>query len=316
MIKKYLKRMLGVRINQIDVTPKKSNNEMSNECCGISQRLATLPTPIGSKEDLKEFATNTVEINNSGATCELNSPSTDVALVESNLECRIELLGIYRKYFGLEDLDIDEVNSIDFDRFISSYVFLASYDAWDDCLKNVLAGFRNIENCEVEIEKELLNLGRSTLATDSNKIKAINGPFSKVFKNSSKNSSTICNTQMAKLVPFDLFLAVYVYLVVHSKSEYALLAANMILATVTTGVRPNEWLATEIINYLDPEISGSQQIVLKVGNSKILRKQGIDPIERELDITYFEELTMSATEFMIVKSKLFNLGVDKMNKLL
>ena len=210
------------------------------------------------------------------------------------LERGQQLLRRYRKQAGLSTSNISTIDPVHFVNWLFSIKPTITSDAWRPYRQSAKAILATIPHDDTEKAISMIDSDIIEAAETSSKMPP---DFAELSRDGSRKRPRKTSALKEKRFPKRDFDQVISYLKYFSKSKYAEILVDWMVAGVATGLRPVEWQATDLEIKDDPSSPFGRHVWLYVMNAKATNGRG-NGAHRTVDISGCQDETIEAVKRM------------------
>ena len=280
-------------------------SETSSESCQVSESASIASFDLNEIEAQKHAFMDRMKLDGQNPTLKSipsypgKTRTTDTE--QEYLRRGHNLVVRYQKSYNREQVPISELNPVHFVEFIFTLKPSWKNNTWQRNRECVLMVIPLMSNAKVEEAIDLLRQDNNTNSETLN----LGSKQAKISRSVTKKTRPqIQRTRVQKVikeVKFEFFAEVLNKLFELGTKRSKLLI-NWLVAGISTGLRPVEWMSTELIEVKNSDPSEPDQLLLFVANAKATNARANGPM-RILDVTNFHYTTIDAIQAMIVEAR-------------
>ncbi len=234
------------------------------------------------------------------------SKTRTIATQRTYIRRGLDLVEQYLKSIDGQELSIRDLNPLYFVKYLYSLKRNWTVKSWEynrQCALAVLPVMANsARNEAINYLYDKNNPFADVLNTESSmkKIKTQSVKSKRAKKQYTSTKSPI------KVVKQELFVEV-IHQLLELNTKDSMLLINWLIAGISTGLRPIEWMSTELKRIRHPESAETEQLMLFVVNAKSTNARANGPT-RIMDISDFHYSTIGAIQAMVDEGEVWRVN--------
>ena len=286
---------------------KKRISKTSNESCKVSESTSTIDTDVNQVEEQKQDLLDRVNLK--GRNPAQNSIPSYAGKTRTTNTQRVyvqrgqKLVARYLTSIGGSHLSLPELNPIYFVKFLYSKKSKWNSNTWKYYRQCALAVIPAMSHSFVAEAINYLNASKNPFANEINNKNTNSKTQSSLEKPKRANNRQKSTKSVIKEVPKKLFADV-IFRLIELKTNDARILINWLIAGISTGLRPVEWMSSELHRYEDPNSPGNELVLLYVVNAKSTNARANGPT-RVMDISDFHYTTINSIQAMVDEGEIW-----------
>ena len=282
-------------------------SETSNESCKVSDTTSTIDTEVKKVEAQKQDLLD--RVNLAGQNPAQNSIPSYAGKTRTTNTQRVyvqrglKLVDRYLTSIGGSHLSLPELNPIYFVKFLYSQKPKWGANTWKYYRQCALAVIPAMSYSFVLEAINYLNASKNPFANEIDKKNTNTKTQSSSVKSKHSNKRQKSINSVVKEVPKKLFADV-IFRLIELKTNDARILINWLIAGISTGLRPVEWMSSELHRYEDSNSLGNQLVLLYVVNAKSTNARANGPT-RVMDISDFHYTTINSIQAMVDEGEIW-----------
>ena len=277
------------------------DKESDRECSQISESPSIINSKIREIELQKQNFLDRVNLDGRNPTQNsipsYSSKTRTIATQQTYIRRGLDLVEQYLTSIDGQELSIRDLNPLYFVKYLYSLKRNWTVKTWEfnrQCALAVLPVMANsAKNEAINYLYDNKNPFADGLNTENYKkkikTKSVKSKQAKKQKASAKSPIKVVKQELFGEVIHQLF---------EQSTKDSMLLTNWLIAGISTGLRPVEWMSTELKRIQHPESPETEQLMLFVVNAKATNARANGPT-RTMDITDFHYTTIGAIQAMV-----------------